>query len=107
MIIDYQIKDEKIQYDINRETAKISALSSGKINKYEYLMEEEILPSEESRLEEPTCVSSPPGKAFEKQTKVIQEIGAWRPKGEYNQLKIIKDNYLMLKSILMKINYCS
>ena len=77
VIIDYQIKDEKIQYDINRETARISALSSRKINKYEHLMEEEILPSEESRrLEEPTCVSSPPGKAFEKQTKTIQEIGA-------------------------------
>ena len=108
MIIDYQIKDEKIQYDINRETAKISALSSGTINKYEYLMEEEILPSEESRrLEQATCTSSLPGKAFEKQTKTIEEIGAWRPKSEYNQLKIIKDNYLMLISILMKINYCS
>ena len=32
-----QIRDEKLQYDINRETAKISALSSGKIGKYEYL----------------------------------------------------------------------
>ena len=31
----YQIKDEKIQYDINREAVKISALSSSKINKYE------------------------------------------------------------------------
>ena len=45
MTINEQIRDEKLQYDINRETAKRSALSSGKINKYEYLTGEEILPS--------------------------------------------------------------
>ena len=45
MVIDDQIKDEKLQYDINRETAKISALSSGKIDKHEYLTGEEILSS--------------------------------------------------------------
>ena len=49
MTIDDQIKDEKIQYVINTEAAKLSTLSSGKINKYEYLTVEEILPSEESR----------------------------------------------------------
>ena len=37
MITDNQTTDEKLQYDINREAAEISALSSGKINKYEYL----------------------------------------------------------------------
>ena len=37
MTIDDQIKDRKLQYDINREAAKISASSSGKIDKYEYL----------------------------------------------------------------------
>ena len=45
MTIDDQIRDEKLQYDINRETAKISALSSGKNDKYEYLTGQEILPS--------------------------------------------------------------
>ena len=45
MTIDDQIEDEKLQYDINREAAKTSALSSGKTNKYEYLTGEEILPS--------------------------------------------------------------
>ena len=45
MTIGDQIEDEKLQYDINRETAKISAWSSGKIDKYEYLTGEEILPS--------------------------------------------------------------
>ena len=45
MTINDQIKDEKLQYDINREAAKISALSSGKLHKYEYLAGEDILPS--------------------------------------------------------------
>ena len=44
MPIDDQIRDEKLQYDMNREAAKISALSSNKIGKNEYLTWEEILP---------------------------------------------------------------
>ena len=50
MTIDDKIRDEKLQYDINREAAKISALSSGKIDKYEYLTGEEILPSDQRRV---------------------------------------------------------
>ena len=46
MTIDDKIRDEKLQYDINRKAAKISALLSGKIGKYEYLTGEKILPSE-------------------------------------------------------------
>ena len=45
MAIDNQITDEKLQYDINREAAKISALPSQNIHKYEYLTGKEILPS--------------------------------------------------------------
>ena len=45
MTIDDQIRDKKLQYDINREAEKISALSSGKIDKYEYLTNEETLPA--------------------------------------------------------------
>ena len=45
MINDDQIRDETLQYDINREAAKTSVLSYGKIDKYEYLTGEEILPS--------------------------------------------------------------
>ena len=45
MTVDDQVRDEKLQYDINREAAKISSWSSGKIGKYEYLIGEEILPS--------------------------------------------------------------
>ena len=44
MTINDQIGDEKLQYNINREAAKISALSSDKVDKYEYLTGEEILP---------------------------------------------------------------
>ena len=54
MTIDDQIKDEKLQYNINREAAKISALSSGKTRKYEYLTGEDILPSNQQQISEPT-----------------------------------------------------
>ena len=41
MKIDDKIRDEKLQYDINKEAAKTSALSSGKMDKYEYLKAKE------------------------------------------------------------------
>ena len=50
MTINDQIRDEKLKYDINRETAKISAWSSGKIHKYEYLTGEDILPSNQQQI---------------------------------------------------------
>ena len=50
MTTDHKIKNEKLQYNINREAAKTSALSSGKIDKYEYLTGEEILASDQSRI---------------------------------------------------------
>ena len=42
MTIDDQIRDEKLQYNVNKEAATISALSLGKIDKYKYLTGEEI-----------------------------------------------------------------
>ena len=72
MIIDDQIKDEKLKYDINREAAKVSALSSGKIDKYEYLTGEEILPTNQQQIiEQAKFTYFPLGKAFEKQIKTI------------------------------------
>ena len=50
MTINDQIRDEKLRYDINREAAKISALSSGNIDKYEYLTGEDILTSNQQQL---------------------------------------------------------
>ena len=74
MILEDQIRDEKLQYDINREAAKISALSSGKVDKYEYLIGEEILPSNQQQIiEQAKFTDSPLGKAFEKQTKTIED----------------------------------
>ena len=76
MTINYQIRDEKLQYDINREAAKISALSPGEIHKYEYLTGEDILPSNQQQIIEQTEFTySPLGKAFEKQIKTIEDQG--------------------------------
>ena len=74
MTIDDQIKDEKLHYDINREAAKISALSSAKFNKYEYLPGEEVLPSNKQQIiEQAKFEYSPLGKAFKKQVKTIED----------------------------------
>ena len=50
MAIDDQIRDTKLQYDNDREAAIISAISSGKSNKYECLTGEEILPSNQKQI---------------------------------------------------------
>ena len=76
MTIEDQIKDEKLQNGVNREAAKISALSSGKIDKYEYLTGEEILPSNQQQIiEQAKFAYSLLGKAFQKQTKTIEDQG--------------------------------
>ena len=76
MTIEDQIRDEKLQYDINREAAKI--------DKYEYLTGEEILPSNQQQIiEQAKFTYSPSGKAFEKQTKTVEDQGE-------KQIKAIK-----------------
>ena len=76
MTIEDQIRDEKLQYDINRKAAKTSALSSGKTDQYEYLTGKEILPSNQQQIiEQAKLTYSPLGKAFEKQTKTIEDQG--------------------------------
>ena len=76
MAIEDQIEIKKLQYDINREAAKISALSPGKIDKYEYLTGEEKLPfNQQQIIEQAKFTYSPLGKAFEKQTKTIENQG--------------------------------
>ena len=87
MTIDDQIRDEKLQYDILREAAKISVLSSGKIDKYEYLSGEEILPCNQKQIiEEAKFTYSLLGKAFQKQTKTIEDQGkktSWFKKEDF------------------------
>ena len=74
MTIDDQLKNEKLQYDINREASKVSALSSGKNNKYEYVTGEEILPSNQKQIiKQAKLTYSPLGKAFEKQIKTSED----------------------------------
>ena len=76
MAIEDQIRDKKLQYDINREAAKISSLSSGKTDKYEYLTGEDIFSSNHQQLiQQAKFTYSPLGKAFEKQTKTIKDQG--------------------------------
>ena len=101
MTINDQIKDEKLQYDINREAAKISALSSGKLHKYEYLTGEDILPSNQQQIiEQAKFTYSPLGKAFEKQIKTIEDQGKkqvdalenLKPKEETKPIKDTSNN---------------
>ena len=74
MIIDDKKRDEKLQYNINREVAIISALSSSKIDKYEYLTGGEILSSNQNQIMEQITFSYfPLVEAFEKQTKTIED----------------------------------
>ena len=79
MTINDQIRDKKLQHDINREAAIISAGSSGKFHKYEYLTGEEILPSNQQQIiDQARFTYSPLGKAFEKQTETIEDQGKKR-----------------------------
>ena len=74
MAINDQIRDEKLQYDINRKAAEISALSSGKIDKYKYHTGKEILPSNQQQIiEQAKFPYSSLGKAFEKQIRTIAD----------------------------------
>ena len=106
MTIEDQIEDEKLQYDINREAAKKAALSSGKIDKYEYLTGEEILPSNRQQIIQQAKFSySPLGKAFEKQIKTIEDQGKKQVKAiQYNKhlVNINKDNDYKDKLLLSK-----
>ena len=95
MIIDDKIRDERLQYDINREVVKISALSSGKIEymnmkniRNEYLTGEEILPSNQRQVrEQAKFACSPLRKAFKKQTKTIVQQGEKRIKTIKNRIE--------------------
>ena len=91
-----QIKDEKLPYNINREAAKISALSSDKIDKYEYLTGEEILPSNQQQIiQQAKFKYSPLGKALEKQRKTIEDQGEKQVKAIQDKqiVNINKDDY--------------
>ena len=106
MTINDQITDEKLQYNINTEAAKISALSSGKVHKYEYLTGEDILPSSNQQIiEQARFTYSPLGKAFNKQIKTIEKQGKKQVdalntlKSDNNQKLQIKNENIIPKSV--------
>ena len=99
MTIEDQIRDKILQYDVNREVAKISALSSGKIDKYECLTGEERSPSNQQQIiEQAKYIYSPLGNSFEKQTKTIKGQGE-------KQIKAIQDNNKQLLNIINDDDY--
>ena len=78
-----KLEIKNLQYDIYKEAEKISELSSRKIDKYEYITGEEILPSDQSKIiQQAKFTYSPLRKAFEKQIKTIKE------QGKKNRLKL-------------------
>ena len=112
MKIDDKNRDEKLQYDVDREAAKISALSSVKIDRYEYLTGKKILPSDqETEIEQAKFTFSPFAKPLEKQAKTIEQkrkqidastnpnekLGRWTNKDDH------QDNYKNIFEELVKI----
>ena len=107
MTINNQIRDEKPWYDINRETVKISALSSGKIHKYEYFTGEDILPCNQQQIiEQAKFTYSSLENAFKKQIKTIggqgeKQIEEIQDQGQVKTIKKYtydaKDTPLILK----------
>ena len=103
MTID-KIKNEKRQCIIDRETAKISALSLGKIDKYEFPTGEEILPFDQSRIIKQTKFTySHLGKAFEKQMKTIKNQGIKQVEAfkalKYEEKKTIQNQLMEFSKI--------
>ena len=100
MTINDQIRYKKLQYDINRKIAKISALSSGNIQKYEYLTGENILPANQQQIiEQAKFTYSPLGKAFEKQIKTIED----QDKKQVDALNTLKsNNQLTIEDVIPK-----
>ena len=87
-ITDDKIRGEKLQYNINKEAAKISTLSSGKIDKCEYVTGEEILPYNQKQIiDQAKFAYSPLGKAFGKQTE--KQVDATKCLDTSNKLKHI------------------
>ena len=100
MTINGQIRDQKLRYDISREAAKISASSSGRVHKYEYLTGQDILPSNQQQIiQQAKFTHSPLGKAFEKQIKTI-EYQAQKQVEALNALK--SNNQLTIEGLIPK-----
>ena len=103
-IIDNKIRSNQAQYDLDRQNAKISALSSGELDKYEYLTTED-LGYKSDAVQKAKFKYSPLGKVFnkgldtsEKQVGLLKRLKNIEDKTD-RQLEKNKDNQLGLKSI--------
>ena len=107
MTTDNKIRDERLPHDINREATKISVLSSGKIEQYEYLIGEKIKGNQRQIAEQAKFAYSTSGKALEKQTE--KQIGALKSldisneKYELKQVEGIFPKHLMNDLIRVKL----
>ena len=100
MIIDDKIRDKKLQYSIKREAVNISALLSGKIDKYKYLAGEEMLPSNQRQtIEQGKFAYSSLEKAFEKPAETIEDQGIKQIKAiEDHSKQLVESNELIKKN---------
>ena len=103
-ILDNKIRSNQAQYDLDRQNAKISALSSGELDKYEYLIGED-LGYKPDVVQKPKFEYSPLGQVFnkglekdEKQVRLLKRLKNIEDKTD-NQLKENKDSQLGIKSI--------
>ena len=87
-ILDRKIKQNEAQYDLDRKAAKISALSSNNLDKYEYLTCED-LDLKPSTVEQARFEYSPLGKIFNKGLKEDKKKDFWR---DWKILKITKSS---------------
>ena len=93
MAIEDKIRDEKLQYDINIQAAKVSSLSYGKVDKYEYCADEEILPSDQKRvIEQAKFTYYPPVKHLKNKQKQLE----FKEKNKKRLLKSMRNNNLNL-----------
>ena len=89
---------KNLQYYINREAVKISTLSSGKIDNYEYLTGKEILPSDQRRVMEQAKITySVLGKALEKQTNNWESSKKQIKAIEDHEKQLVESNELIKK----------
>ena len=98
MKIDDKIRNEKVQYNIYKEAVKISGLSSGKIEKYDYLTDKEIPSDQKRMIEQAKFTYFLLGKALEKQTKSIEDQGKEQVKAtEDHGKQFVQSNVLIKK----------
>ena len=103
-ILDNKIRLNQAQYDLGRQNAKISALNSGELDKYEYLTGED-LGYKPDLVQKAKFEYSPLGQVFnkglekdEKQESLLKRLKNIEDKTN-NQLKEDKGNQLAIKSI--------